>query len=131
MTLSTNQGPIGLTLDRAAAPCTVQSFLHLVGKRFYDRTPCHRLTAYPTLSVLQCGDPSGTSTDPFGAVGGPRSLTAPPVPTPAGRNYRKPDRYRRNQNPTRFGPTKRRGSPGRRLGGAVSDDQLGGELHPG
>ncbi|MFI5925671.1 peptidylprolyl isomerase [Micromonospora sp. NPDC051543] len=60
VTLSTNQGPIGLTLDRAAAPCTVQSFLHLVGKRFYDRTPCHRLTAYPTLSVLQCGDPSGT-----------------------------------------------------------------------
>ncbi|MET8233929.1 peptidylprolyl isomerase [Micromonospora sp. NPDC005298] len=60
VTLVTNQGPIGLTLDRAAAPCTVQSFLHLVGKRFYDRTPCHRLTAYPTLSVLQCGDPSGT-----------------------------------------------------------------------
>ncbi|MFI7657242.1 peptidylprolyl isomerase [Micromonospora parva] len=60
VTLATNHGPIGLTLDRAAAPCTVQSFLHLVGKRFYDRTPCHRLTAYPTLSVLQCGDPSGT-----------------------------------------------------------------------
>ena len=43
-----------------AAPCTVQSFLHLVGTRFYDRTPCHRLTAYPTLKVLQCGDPTGT-----------------------------------------------------------------------
>ncbi|MET7880605.1 peptidylprolyl isomerase [Micromonospora profundi] len=60
VTLATNHGPIGLTLDREAAPCTVQSFLHLVGKRFYDRTSCHRLTAYPTLSVLQCGDPSGT-----------------------------------------------------------------------
>ncbi|WP_374102669.1 peptidylprolyl isomerase [Micromonospora sp. D93] len=60
VTVATNHGPIGLTLDRAAAPCTVQSFLHLVSKRFYDRTPCHRLTAYPTLSVLQCGDPSGT-----------------------------------------------------------------------
>ncbi|MET7709439.1 peptidylprolyl isomerase [Micromonospora sp. NPDC005413] len=60
VTLATNHGPIGLTLDRAAAPCTVQSFLHLVAKRFYDRTSCHRLTAYPTLSVLQCGDPSGT-----------------------------------------------------------------------
>ncbi|SCF36252.1 peptidylprolyl isomerase [Micromonospora saelicesensis] len=60
VTLATNHGPIGLTVDRAAAPCTVQSFLHLVNKRFYDRTPCHRLTAYPTLSVLQCGDPSGT-----------------------------------------------------------------------
>ncbi|SCG55929.1 peptidyl-prolyl cis-trans isomerase B (cyclophilin B) [Micromonospora echinaurantiaca] len=60
VTLRTNQGPIGLTLDRAAAPCTVQSFLHLVRHRFYDRTSCHRLTAYPTLKVLQCGDPSGT-----------------------------------------------------------------------
>ncbi|MEV4703360.1 peptidylprolyl isomerase [Actinoplanes sp. NPDC049316] len=58
--LRTNLGPIPLTLDRAAAPCTVQSFLHLVRHRFYDRTICHRLTAYPTLSVLQCGDPTGT-----------------------------------------------------------------------
>ncbi|NJC85943.1 peptidylprolyl isomerase [Planosporangium mesophilum] len=58
--LKTNHGDIGLTLDRAEAPCTVQSFLHLVRHRFYDRTPCHRLTAYPTLKVLQCGDPTGT-----------------------------------------------------------------------
>jgi peptidyl-prolyl cis-trans isomerase B (cyclophilin B) len=58
--LRTNLGPIPLRLDRAAAPCTVQSFLHLVRHRFYDRTICHRLTAYPTLSVLQCGDPTGT-----------------------------------------------------------------------
>ncbi|WP_435821648.1 peptidylprolyl isomerase [Micromonospora musae] len=60
VTLRTNHGSIGLTLDQAAAPCTVQSFLHLTRHRFYDRTSCHRLTAYPTLSVLQCGDPSGT-----------------------------------------------------------------------
>jgi len=58
--LSTNHGPIGLTLTGAATPCTVRSFLHLVRHEFYDDTPCHRLTAYPTLSVLQCGDPSGT-----------------------------------------------------------------------
>lgn len=58
--LHTNLGEIPLVLDRAAAPCTVQSFLHLVRHRFYDRTICHRLTAYPTLKVLQCGDPSGT-----------------------------------------------------------------------
>ena len=60
VTLLTNLGPIPLALDRAQAPCTVQSFLHLVRHRFYDRTICHRLTAYPTLKVLQCGDPSGT-----------------------------------------------------------------------
>lgn len=58
--LRTNLGPIPLALDRSVAPCTVQSFLHLVRHRFYDRTICHRLTAYPTLSVLQCGDPTGT-----------------------------------------------------------------------
>jgi peptidyl-prolyl cis-trans isomerase B (cyclophilin B) len=60
VTLDTSQGRIGLTLLRAEAPCTVQSFLHLVRQGFYDRTICHRLTAYPTLKVLQCGDPSGT-----------------------------------------------------------------------
>ncbi|MEK8105924.1 hypothetical protein NKG94_13635 [Micromonospora sp. M12] len=46
VTLATNHGPIGLTVDRAAAPCTVQSFLHLVGKRFYDRT---RVTGSPRI----------------------------------------------------------------------------------
>jgi peptidyl-prolyl cis-trans isomerase B (cyclophilin B) len=58
--VKTNQGPLPLTLDRAQAPCTVQSFVHLARHRFYDRTTCHRLTTYPTLEVLQCGDPSGT-----------------------------------------------------------------------
>jgi peptidyl-prolyl cis-trans isomerase B (cyclophilin B) len=58
--LKTSQGKIPLTLNRAQAPCTVQSFLHLASHRFYDLTTCHRLTTYPTLKVLQCGDPSGT-----------------------------------------------------------------------
>src|SRR5688572_6349768 len=58
--LKTNHGRIGLTLLADKAPCTVQSFAHLVKHKFYDRTICHRLTAYPTLKVLQCGDPSGT-----------------------------------------------------------------------
>ncbi|TWJ21484.1 peptidylprolyl isomerase [Micromonospora endolithica] len=75
VTLRTNHGPIGLVLDRAAAPCTVQSFLHLTRYRFYDRTLCHRLTAYPTLSVLQCGDPSGTGS------GGPGYRYADELPT--------------------------------------------------
>lgn len=60
VTLFTNLGPIPLTLDRAEAPCTVQSFLHLARHGFYNRTVCHRLTTYPTLKVLQCGDPTGT-----------------------------------------------------------------------
>ncbi|MEC3982565.1 peptidylprolyl isomerase [Amycolatopsis sp. H20-H5] len=58
--LKTNQGNVPLKLDRAKAPCTVQSFAHLTAFRFYDHTTCHRLTAYSTLKVLQCGDPTGT-----------------------------------------------------------------------
>jgi peptidyl-prolyl cis-trans isomerase B (cyclophilin B) len=59
VTLQTNQGPIPLTLNRAQAPCTVQSFLFLAQKTFFDNTQCHRLTADPTLKVVQCGDPTG------------------------------------------------------------------------
>ncbi|MCE7002727.1 peptidylprolyl isomerase [Kibdelosporangium philippinense] len=59
LTLKTTQGDIGITLDRAQAPCAVQSMLFLAQKKFYDDTPCHRLTLSPTLSVLQCGDPKG------------------------------------------------------------------------
>ncbi len=60
--LKTSQGEIPLTLDRTKAPCTVQSALHLVTKKFYDNTPCHRLTDASSLKVLQCGDPTGTGT---------------------------------------------------------------------
>lgn len=59
-TLRTNHGTITLTLIADKAPCTVQSFAWLIRHGFYDNTSCHRLTAYPTLKVLQCGDPSGT-----------------------------------------------------------------------
>jgi peptidyl-prolyl cis-trans isomerase B (cyclophilin B) len=57
--LKTNQGDIPLVLARATAPCAVQSLLFLAEKRFYDNTPCHRLTNATGLSVLQCGDPTG------------------------------------------------------------------------
>lgn len=57
--VKTSQGDIGLTLDRAKAPCTVQSMEHLVTEKFFDGTKCHRLTTSPGLEVLQCGDPKG------------------------------------------------------------------------
>jgi peptidyl-prolyl cis-trans isomerase B (cyclophilin B) len=57
--LKTNQGEIPLTLDRAKAPCTVQAIEHLVKSKYFDGTPCHRLTASSGLKVLQCGDPTG------------------------------------------------------------------------
>jgi peptidyl-prolyl cis-trans isomerase B (cyclophilin B) len=58
-TLQTSQGPIGLTLQRPLAPCTVNSFVSLAKQNFYSGSPCHRLVTNPGLQVLQCGDPTG------------------------------------------------------------------------
>ncbi|MEV0696692.1 peptidylprolyl isomerase [Saccharopolyspora sp. NPDC050389] len=60
VTVQTNQGTIPVTLDRTKAPCTVQSFEHLVQAGYFDGTDCHRLTTGEGLRVLQCGDPTGT-----------------------------------------------------------------------
>jgi len=60
VTMATSAGQIGLTLDRALAPCTVNSFVSLARQGYFDNTSCHRLTTSPGLQVLQCGDPTGT-----------------------------------------------------------------------
>ncbi|GAA3235288.1 peptidylprolyl isomerase [Pseudonocardia petroleophila] len=60
VTLQTSAGAVPLTLDRALAPCTVDSFVSLTQQGYFDQTPCHRLTTDPGLQVLQCGDPTGT-----------------------------------------------------------------------
>jgi len=60
--MTTSAGPIGITLDRAQAPCTVNSFVNLAGQGYFDGTTCHRLTTAEGLKVLQCGDPTGTGT---------------------------------------------------------------------
>lgn len=57
--IKTNLGSIGLELNGAAARCTVNSFAHLAGKNFFDKTQCHRLVT-EGIKVLQCGDPTGT-----------------------------------------------------------------------
>jgi peptidyl-prolyl cis-trans isomerase B (cyclophilin B) len=91
VTVKTSQGEIPVTLDRAKAPCTAQAIEHLVKAKYFDGTPCHRITASSGLKVLQCGDPTGQGT------GGPgfaindelASLPKPPaegqlVPYPRG-----------------------------------------------
>jgi peptidyl-prolyl cis-trans isomerase B (cyclophilin B) len=60
--IKTNRGAIGLQLDNAQAPCTVNNFASLAQQGFYDDTTCHRLTTSPSLKVLQCGDPTGEGT---------------------------------------------------------------------
>ncbi len=62
VSMMTDQGPIGLMLNNAQSPCTVNSFISLGAKDFFSGTQCHRLTTSPTLSVLQCGDPAGDGT---------------------------------------------------------------------
>ncbi|MGV0627529.1 peptidylprolyl isomerase [Mycolicibacter minnesotensis] len=59
VSMLTDQGPIGLMLNNGQSPCTVNSFVSLAAKDYFKDTQCHRLTASPTLSVLQCGDPAG------------------------------------------------------------------------
>jgi peptidyl-prolyl cis-trans isomerase B (cyclophilin B) len=74
-TVVTNAGPFVVHLDNAKAPCTVKSFDSLVQQGYFDNTPCHRLTDSPSLSVLQCGDPTGKGT------GGPGYRFANEYPT--------------------------------------------------
>ncbi|MDO5511818.1 peptidylprolyl isomerase [Corynebacterium sp.] len=74
VTLTTNQGPIGMELDRSVAPCTVNVIEHLASEGYYDDTVCHRLTT-SGIHVLQCGDPSGSG------AGGPGFQFANEYPT--------------------------------------------------
>jgi peptidyl-prolyl cis-trans isomerase B (cyclophilin B) len=59
-TAKTSCGTVTWTMDAAKAPHTVNSFAFLAGKKYYDGTFCHRMTASATLTVLQCGDQDGT-----------------------------------------------------------------------
>lgn len=75
VSMATSEGNIGLQLDNAKSPCTVNSFVSLAQKGFFNDTPCHRETTSPGLGVLQCGDPSGSGT------GGPGYQFANEYPT--------------------------------------------------
>ena len=57
--LKMTNGDVTVTLDRGAAPCTVNSFVSLATQGYFTKTKCHRLTD-SGIFVLQCGDPTGT-----------------------------------------------------------------------
>jgi cyclophilin family peptidyl-prolyl cis-trans isomerase/HEAT repeat protein len=59
-----SRGPIELALAGPEAPLTVDNFLRLVDRRFFDRSRWHRVVAN---FVIQDGDPRG---DGFGSPGG-------------------------------------------------------------
>jgi peptidyl-prolyl cis-trans isomerase B (cyclophilin B) len=61
VTIATSVGDIKAELDADTAPCTVNSFVSLAEQGYFDGTSCHRLTTAATgISVLQCGDPTGS-----------------------------------------------------------------------
>jgi len=76
VSMSTNQGNLGLVLDNAKTPCTVNSFASLAQKGYFNDTPCHRLTTSPSLAVLQCGDPTGSGSGGPGYTIGDENLDA-------------------------------------------------------
>jgi peptidyl-prolyl cis-trans isomerase B (cyclophilin B) len=75
VSMVTNQGNVGLLLANNESTCTVNSFVSLAQQKFFDNTQCHRLTASPTSSILQCGDPTGDGS------GGPGYQFANEYPT--------------------------------------------------
>jgi peptidyl-prolyl cis-trans isomerase B (cyclophilin B) len=75
VSMATDQGNVGLVLNNAEAPCTVNSFASLSQKGYFNDTVCHRLTTAPNLGVLQCGDPTASGS------GGPGYSFANEYPT--------------------------------------------------
>jgi len=60
LTMKLTGGDVVMTMNRAGAPCAVNSIQWLASQKYFDNTDCHRLTNQDALTVLQCGDPLGT-----------------------------------------------------------------------
>jgi peptidyl-prolyl cis-trans isomerase B (cyclophilin B) len=80
LTLNTSCGTVRLELDGAKAPQAVSAMLFLAREKFFDGSPCHRLTT-EGIFVLQCGDPTGTG------GGGPGFSYGPVENAPEGDVY--------------------------------------------
>ena len=59
MTITTNCGPIVISLLTTKAPITITKMTALARAKYFDATFCHRLTTQG-LFVLQCGDPTAS-----------------------------------------------------------------------
>lgn len=79
-TITTNVGKIGISLLNSKATCTVNSFVSLASQNYFNNTPCHRLTTTSSLSVLQCGDPTGTGSGGPGYTFADENLTGATYP---------------------------------------------------
>ena len=79
-TLTLNSGVVQIKLLDSKAPCTVNSFGFLAQAKYFNGTTCHRLTKSPTLSVLQCGDPSASGSGGPGYQFADENLTGATYP---------------------------------------------------
>jgi peptidyl-prolyl cis-trans isomerase B (cyclophilin B) len=58
-TIHTNRGDVVINLLNSKATCTVNSFVYLAARKYFNNTRCQRVTTIDPF-VLQCGDPTGT-----------------------------------------------------------------------
>jgi peptidyl-prolyl cis-trans isomerase B (cyclophilin B) len=70
MEMETSCGAVDFTMDGAKAPQAVSAMIALSRAKFFNGSPCHRLTV-DGIFVLQCGDPTGTGTGGPGFEFGP------------------------------------------------------------
>jgi peptidyl-prolyl cis-trans isomerase B (cyclophilin B) len=62
MTMTTDQGAVTATLNRADASCTVASMKYLADQKYFDGSHCWRLQNADKQYFLQCGDKVGDGT---------------------------------------------------------------------
>ena len=79
-TVHTSRGNVVIDLLNSKATCTVNSFVFLARQKYYNNTPCPRLTTTGGLFVLQCGDPTGTGSGGPGYEFASENLTGASYP---------------------------------------------------
>jgi peptidyl-prolyl cis-trans isomerase B (cyclophilin B) len=79
-TFKTNRGNIVIDLLNSKAPCTVNSFVSLADQKFFNNTPCPRLSNTSGFDFLQCGSPTGSASAGPGYEFGSENLTGATYP---------------------------------------------------
>jgi cyclophilin family peptidyl-prolyl cis-trans isomerase len=79
-TIATNRGDVVVKLLNSKATCTVNSFVYLAQHKYFNATPCPRLSNADGLFILQCGDPTGTGSGGPGYEFASENLTGATYP---------------------------------------------------
>jgi peptidyl-prolyl cis-trans isomerase B (cyclophilin B) len=79
-TIHTNRGNVVIGLLNSKATCTVNSFVYLAQKNYFNLTTCPRLSTTGGLFMLQCGDPTGTGSGGPGYEFASENLTGASYP---------------------------------------------------